>query len=88
MRGRRFGFLGSLCKKMFFFARRRFRSGWRLFLVAMLVFFGFQFLDGGTCAIGARRIAAATKPQAQLLRDVLVDRAGVGLLLRDAQFRQ
>jgi hypothetical protein len=45
--------------------------------------------DARARAIGAGCVlTSAAEPQAQLLRHVLVDRAGVGLLLRDAQFRQ
>ena len=59
----------------------------RVFLPQRVVVFDFEFFDRGSRPIASGRIAAAEKVQAQLLRYILVDRAGVGFFLRDAQLR-
>jgi hypothetical protein len=57
-------------------------------LVLILRLFDLRLFNTSARAVSSGGVTTAPKAQAQLLRHVLVDRAGVGLLLRDAQFRQ
>jgi hypothetical protein len=58
------------------------------FFEVRFALFDFGLFNTRARAVGSGCITSPHEPQAQLLRHVLVDRAGVGLLLRDAQFRQ
>jgi hypothetical protein len=63
-------------------------DGFLLLLLMRFVLLEIVLFRRRACAVRQGSVAASQETQAQLLRYVLVDRAGVGLLLRNAIFRQ
>jgi hypothetical protein len=95
--GRRFGWSGLYSGRRYVSGGRDYRRSLGDGSLFLGLFFGrrlvlvrfMELVERGRVSIGARAMAAVSlETQTQFLRHVLVDRAGVGFLLRDAQFRQ